>query len=109
MQIIRHLTRNLGIIGLTFLFIALAQSSAFAYSGEQVTVREDIPNAFVITLTVPLLTVPGEQFPVKVEGKSLDPTAFTTQWNLYEDGVSVAGNGFAEDGATLNLTPRGRL
>ena len=95
MQIIRHLTRNLGIIGLTFLFIALAQSSAFAYSGEQVTVREDIPNAFVITLTVPLLTVPGEQFPVKVEGKSLDPTAFTTQWNLYEDGVSVAGNGFA--------------
>ncbi|MEW6026870.1 MAG: RHS repeat-associated core domain-containing protein [Planctomycetota bacterium] len=95
MQIIRRITRNLGIIGLTFLLITLAQTSVFAYSGQQVTVREDIPNEFVITLTVPLLTVPGEQFPVHIQGKSLDPTAFCTQWALYEDDVYVAGNGFA--------------
>ncbi|MEW6027538.1 MAG: RHS repeat-associated core domain-containing protein, partial [Planctomycetota bacterium] len=92
---IRRITRNLGIIGLTFLLITLAQTSVFAYSGQQVTVREDIPNEFVITLTVPLLTVPGEQFPVHIEGKSLDPTAFVTQWALYEDGLYITGNGFA--------------
>ncbi|MEK7309444.1 MAG: DUF6531 domain-containing protein [Planctomycetota bacterium] len=95
MQIIRCLAKNLGIFGLTVVLIALSQGTVLAYSGEQVTVREDIPNAFVITLTVPLLTTPGEQFPVQIEGKSLDQTAFTTQWNLYENGVSVAGNGFA--------------